>query len=225
VATSFASYPQNAAVYDNAVDDVKQGKANVYSITSVPDIKNFIKIQETGSSRTQDRWYVYRDVYDSTTGQYVPAIGYGSDLQIRDTGSWNLVFKKIVNAFLKQNPQLGFTINDYYNQDSGAYIDQATADAIFNAGYQVAEDYVNTNYSGITLSQKAALIDIVYNIGKGGMDGFSSMNADIAKGTPFGFACAGLELINSKRTTQIGRSRTLADFYLLTSAPGVADQL
>jgi hypothetical protein len=228
--SSFASFPQNAAVFDNAVDAVKEGTAPIYPITSVNDIKNFVKTQETGSSGTQIKWYVYKDIYDKA-GDYVPAIGYGSDLTGKNGGADNLIFKKIIAAYLKQNPQVSFTWNDYLNPSSGAYIDQATADALFDSGFQVAENYVQNNYANISMNQEAALIDIAYNIGTTAANGtkglvaFKSMNADIALGTPYGYACAGLELVNSERTTQVQLSRTIADFYLLTSSQGVVDQL
>jgi hypothetical protein len=228
--SSFASFPQNAAIYDNAVDNVKTGNASIYQITSVIDIENFVKIQETGSAGTQTKWYVYKDIYDKA-GDYVPAIGYGSDLQAKVTGTTNLAFEKIIAAFLRQNPQLGFTFNDYLNPSSKAYVDQGTADALFYSGFQAAQKYVQNTYIinndyCINISHEAALIDIAYNVGTtAGLGKFVSMNDDIGLGTSYGYACAGLELINSLRKTQVPTSRTLADFYLLTDAPGVADQL
>jgi len=157
----------------------------------------------------------------------VPAIGWGADLEDKE-GNVNSTFQGIIQTYLNNNPAQKnskgqpLTFQDFLDMDPNAYVNKATAIALVNAGEQQAYAYVNTHYSGLTLSQQAALTDVAYNVGTpAGLAAFSSMNADIAMGTPFGFgfACAGLELINSTLLT----SRSTKDFYLLTSSPpGVA---
>lgn len=210
--SSFATYPLNAAVYYDAVDVVKQGNPPVTSINSITDIEDYVK-----------GWEGYNLKAYSDNG--VPAIGYGSDLEDKATGQINATYEAIICSYIASHPNLHLTFQDFLDMNSNALIDRATAIKLFDAGFQTAQNYVLSNYGGTTIEQQTALIDIAYNIGTAGLANFTSMNADIAMGTPFGFACAGLELINSQRTTQIPVDRTLADFYLLTSSAGVVDQL
>ncbi len=213
-ASSFTD-PGNATVFDNAVSAVKQGTAQYPNMSSISDIAAFVQSQEGL------RYFPYSD-------NGVPAIGFGSDLIDKTTGQVNTQFEAIINTYLANNPQLGFTFQDFLDEKL-VYIDKKTAIALFSSYFQTVVQYVETNYSGLTFNEAAALIDIGYNIGTAGLKKFTSMNADIAMGTPFGFACAGLELVNSIRTSQLSAlgavSRVQKDFYLLTSAPGVADLL
>jgi GH24 family phage-related lysozyme (muramidase) len=215
-ASSFSStFAQS--VFDSAVNTVKQGNPPIPVITSENGIGNFIQSQE--NSKALLKYYPYLD-------NGVPAVGFGSDLEDKTTKTVNTQFEEIINAYLAAHPELGFSFQDFLNLNPNAYIDKATAQALFTSGFQTAQQYVLNTYPQITnLNQQAALMDIAYNIGTGGLSKFTSMNADLALNTPFGFACAGLELVNSLRTTQIPVQRTDADFYLLTSFPGVSDLL
>lgn len=223
--SNFSSYPQNAAVFDSAVTVVKQGNPPTPTINSVADIKTFV---EGNEAKIAAIYYPYSDVG-------VPAIGFGSDLEDKTTKAVNIAYKFIITTYISGNPgRLNsqgnpLTFQDFLNLDRKAYINKATAIELFNSGFHTAQAYVRTHYIALgavlTLNQQAALIDMAYNLGGVGLGKFVSMNNDINMGTALGFACAGLELVNSQRTTQIPRSRTLADFYLLTSSAGVADQL
>lgn len=215
--SSFAAYPQNATAFDNAVTAVKNGTQAIPVINSIADIESFVESNEAPAAII---YHPYSDVG-------VPAIGFGSDLEDKTTGTVNTVFKGIIENYLENHPSLPFTFQDFLDRNPAAYIDKATANALFQSGFDTAKAYVDSAYdaTNLTLVQYAALIDIAYNIGANGLAKFKSMNADIALGTAYGFACAGLELLNSQRTTQVPQSRSLADFYLLTSSSGVADQL
>jgi hypothetical protein len=214
-ASSFSTYPQNESIFDNAVDVVKQGNPPIPKIHSVKDIETFIESNEAPQ----------KNFYSPYSDTGVPAIGFGSDLKDKTTGAVNVAYEAIINAYLKAHPKLHLTFQDYLHLNPKAQIDKATAIKLFDSGFQVAQKYVKHTYSDLTLDQEAALIDVAYNIGTAGLKKFTSMNKDIDDGSPFGFACAGLELINSERTTQIPLSRTRADFYLLTNSPEIADQL
>jgi len=227
-ASSFTN-PANAAVFDNAVNVVKQGNPPIPTINAPSDIETFIQGWEVQGWKVKPvpGFYPYSD-------NGVPAIGYGSDLIDKTTGAVNVAFKQIICQYLANHPTLKnsngdpLTFQDFLDLDPNAYIDKPTAALLLKSGFQVAYQYVTTTYSGLTLNQQAALTDVAYNVGTAGLAKFTSMNADIAMNTPFGFACAGLELVNSIRTTQlqgISPKRTPADFYYLTSSPGVADLL
>jgi hypothetical protein len=211
-----------AARFDNAVNVVKQGNPPLFSINSQADIVSLIESNEglEGVQKGKNglEFHTYSD-------KGVPAIGWGADLE-DSNGNVNSAFQSIIQTYLDNNPTRTnskgqpLTFQDFLQMDSKAYVDKATATALVSAGEKDAYDYVHAHYSGLTLNQQAALTDVVYVVGTVGILQFSSMNADIAMGTPFGFACAGLELINSTLD-----SRSVKDFYLLTSSSGVAAKL
>jgi GH24 family phage-related lysozyme (muramidase) len=206
-ATIFAN-ATTTAIYERAVDAAKspQGPPNVTTISSEDDIKTFIEDNEALNL------HVYPD-------QGVPAIGYGSDLKDMTTGKVNATFEAIIKQYLATNPEYHgkhlVIFTDFLNpKNKWATIDEATAGQLFEAGFQAAENDVMGTFTGLTLQEEAALIDLVYNVGTTGLTKFKSMVADINQGD---FASAGLELINSLRTTQVPEKRTDADYYLLTA--------
>ena len=216
--SSFVSDPQNAARFDKAVSAVKNGTARYHTINSQADIVSLIQSNEGVEGLQGIQYHPYPD-------KGVPAIGWGADLEDKN-GNVNSAFQDIIQTYLDNNPTRTnskgqpLSFQDFLAWDSQAYVDKATAIAMVRVGEKGAYDYVNAHYSGLTLNQQAALTDVVYVAGTGGILGFFSMNADLAMGTPFGFACAGLELINSTLD-----SRSVKDFNLLTSSSGVADNL
>ena len=124
------------------------------------------------------------------------------------------------NLTLKNCKSRPLTFQDFPALDSHAYVDKATAVALVSAGEKAAYTYVTSHYSGLTLKQKAALTDVVYVVGTEGIYGFFNINADLPDGHSFWLRLPGLELISSTLD-----SRTVKDFYLLTSSSGVADLL
>ena len=213
---SVFTYPNTAQVFDDAVSDVKEGTPDFTAPKTIADVQAFVQGQEGLGGFKAGKYFVYPD-------NGVPAIGWGSDLADKN-GNADLTFKPIIQAYLTNNPTLPFTIGDFLHLNSGAYVDRTTALALFKAGFNRASQDVSRMYGtlNLTFSQQAALIDLDYNVGSSGLAMFGSMNQDLSMNTPFGFACAGLELVNSQRTTMISESRVDQDFFLLTNAPGVA---
>ena len=220
--SSFATsnYPKNVTIYEAAVDDVKQGKAIYKDMMTEDDIKSFIQNNE--DSQAKKLYYCYSD-------NDVPAVGFGSDLTDKETGEVVPEFKSIIETYINAHPGIGFTFDDFLKIDTSAYVDKATALKLFQVKYMKARDYVDSNYNSVSMNQRAALIDICYNVGEAGIKKFKDMNSNLAIGTPASFAAAGLEFINSKRTVDLGPKqglvRTRQDFFLLTSVAGVADYL
>ncbi len=218
-------YAGTATVFDKAVNSVKQGSPQIPTINSEPGIEQFIESNEKIEGLKGVRYYTYSD-------NGIPALGFGSDLEDKTTHLVNTAFETIINTYLNNNPTFKnshgkpLTFQDFLVMDPDAYVNKTTVEAMFSSGFQNAYQYVTTHYSHLTLTQDgaqvAALTDIAYNVGTGGLGAYYSMNADIAMNTAFGFACAGLELVNSIRTIQVGADRTDKDFYLLTSYQGVA---
>jgi hypothetical protein len=125
----------------------------MFGLVDNSSIASFIQSQENSlslSAKAGLKFYAYSD-------RGVPAIGFGSDLKDKNTGAVNPKFKGIIIQYLATHPLLTFTFDDFVNMSPNAYIDKATAMALFKSGFDDAYNYVTTTYTGLTLNQTAAV--------------------------------------------------------------------